>query len=106
MKEEYYILEGKTTQPVNFLTWIMWFEKADRQIFRDTFGNIIVSTIFLGLDYNWGEGELLLFETIILGGELDGERQRYSTYEEAEKGHEAMVESVKDELILEAEIIY
>ncbi len=74
-----------------------------------------VSTVFLGLDDNFGDGEPSLFESIILGlgdekpqdsepllfesmvfGLKDEEPQvRYSTYEQAEEGHKKLVEEYK-----------
>lgn len=47
-----------------------------------------VSTVFLSLDHNWGDGPPILFETMIFGGEHDGYQERYRTWEEAEEGHE------------------
>ncbi len=51
-----------------------------------------VSTVFLGLDYNYNRtGEPVLFETMAFGGPLDEETDRYCTWAEAERGHEEMV---------------
>jgi hypothetical protein len=46
-----------------------------------------ISTVFLALDHNWGEGPPVLFETMIFGGPLDQFQWRYCTWEEAEEGH-------------------
>jgi hypothetical protein len=46
-----------------------------------------VSTVFTGLDHQWRDGDPLLFETMIFGGPLDQEQDRYSTWEQAERGH-------------------
>jgi hypothetical protein len=46
-----------------------------------------VSTVFLGLDHQWGDGPPLVFETMIFGGEHDQYQERYSTWDEAEAGH-------------------
>lgn len=63
---------------------------------RDEFeGGAYVSTVFLGLDHRFGQGEPLVFETMVFGGPLDQEQERYSTWDEAEAGHKAMVERVK-----------
>ena len=55
----------------------------------------IVSTIWLGSNHQYGEGPPLIFETMVFPsdkdfGDLDCER--YSTLEEAHKGHKQMVE--------------
>lgn len=100
MVNECYILEGTTPKPVSFLTWIQWFNPANRRVKCDSFGEILVSTVFFGINH-------ILFETMILGGDFDGEMQRYSTYAEAENGHALMCEKVMDDAaILNAEIIY
>ena len=53
-----------------------------------------VSTVWLGLNHNYGNGPPLIFETMIFEskkdlGELDTER--YSTLADAQDGHNAMV---------------
>ena len=53
-----------------------------------------VSTVWLGLDCQFGEGKPLIFETMVFpekGNFLDIDCARYSTEEEALKGHEEMI---------------
>ena len=58
---------------------------------------IIVSTVFLGLDHGWDDNRPpVLFETMVFGGSLDQERERYCTLDEAVAGHERMVQCVKE----------
>lgn len=53
--------------------------------------DVTVSTVFLCMDHNYsGVGEPILFETMVFGGECDGEMARYRTWNEAVKGHEEM----------------
>jgi len=59
-----------------------------RRVARSEFGPVSVSTVFLGMDHSFGGGPLL-FETMIFGGKSDGYMDRYSTWQEAEAGHEA-----------------
>ena len=54
-----------------------------------------ISTVFLGINHNFGDGPPLLFESLIFGSPHDGEQRRYSTWDEAEKGHIEMVEMVR-----------
>lgn len=64
----------------------------------DIFGDTEVSTVFIGLDYNFCvEGPPIVFETMIFHGPLAGEQERYSTWEEAEAGHKRWVRRVIDE---------
>ena len=58
-------------------------------IAKDYFNGVEVSTVFLTMDHSFG-GELpILFETMIFGGQYNDYQWRYSTYEEAEAGHQA-----------------
>lgn len=53
-----------------------------------------VSTVWLGLDHSFEEGEPLIFETVCFeskGNYSEIDMDRYSTLEEAIKGHEEMV---------------
>lgn len=88
----YYDLDGN---PIDMETWATRFEDVDgRRIGLDERGDVRISTVWLGLDHQWGDGPPLIFETMVFGGEHDGEMRRYSTREQAERGHEAMVRSV------------
>jgi len=86
---EHYILEGHTPVKTDLMTWARWHEDINNRIVKKTnIGDVKVSTVFLGLNHNWGDGAPLLFETMIFGGEHDEYCDRYSTWEEAEMGHE------------------
>lgn len=91
-----YKLEGKKAVPCeNLLEWATWLEQADRQVAKDEVNGVRISTVFLGLDHSFGESQPLLFETMVFGGDLDQEQERYSTWDEAETGHKEMVNRVK-----------
>lgn len=93
-----YILNGHEAVPVDDLyEWGAWFQTANRHIAQDEpLPGVRVSTVFLGLDHRYGgDGPPLIFESMVFGGELDQEMDRYSTWEEAERGHAAMIERVK-----------
>jgi len=78
------------------IEWGKFFQDSDRRrVARTEIGDVLVSTVFLGIDHRWGDGPPLIFETMVFGGELDQEMDRYSTWEEAIKGHETMVKRVK-----------
>lgn len=84
---EHYILEGKKAVPCDLMTWAKAFEKSDRTVAKSEKGGVKVSTVFLGLDHQYGEGPPLIFETMIFGGEHDQYQDRHSTWEQAEAGH-------------------
>lgn len=84
------ILDGKTIVPVDdFAVWGKWFETANRHVAKTDAGGILISTVFLGMNHNFGDGCPLWFETMIFGGEHDGYQERYSTWDEAEAGHKS-----------------
>lgn len=92
-----YILEGKTPKPAaNLIEWGRWFEKADRRVAQDQIVDVRISTVFLGLDHQYGAGDPLLFETMIFGGEHDQYQDRCSTWEQAEKMHADAVALVRN----------
>jgi hypothetical protein len=104
---QYYILSDHTPVAVDIWAWSAAFEqrfvslknssvdpfRVARTEINDT---CYVSTVFTGLDHNWGRGDPLLFETMIFGGPLDDYQRRYSTWNQAERGHdEAVAEARK-----------
>lgn len=69
-----------------------------RQVGKDVISQapeIMVSTVFLGIDHSFGRGEPKLFETMTFGGEYDHEIERCSTWEQAELTHKFAVERAK-----------
>lgn len=67
--------------------------KNDLRVDYNVFGSISVSTVFLGIDHGYN-GQVLLFETMIFGGEHDGYQERYTTWEEAVSGHKIACDMV------------
>lgn len=96
MSLKQYILD-ENNQPVecSLEEWAKFFESPRRIIKRSEFANgEFISTIFLGIDHGWGDGyDPLLFESMTFeGGSMSGtDQQRYTTYDDALKGHDAMV---------------
>lgn len=90
----FYILDEnkKIITTENILIWVEWLENSYKDgthwIADTRLKNIHISTVFLGANHNWGEGDPILFETMVFGGWLNREYQvRYSTYDEALDGH-------------------
>jgi hypothetical protein len=65
-----------------------------RQIALDTYKDVMVSTVFLGMDHGYNSDKPILFETMIFGGEHDEYQERYATYEEALAGHKRAMEII------------
>ena len=57
-----------------------------RQVADDTFGDVRVSTIFLGIDHAFGGGSPVLWETMIFGGNEEYQ-ERYTSRIAALQGH-------------------
>ena len=94
---QYYILNGHETAPVNFDNWVRWFKNTqNRHVADEKVGDVRISTVFLGLDHSWDGPPPLLFETMVFGGPLDMDMERYTTWKQAEDGHKRMVERVKN----------
>jgi len=93
---DYYILDGHKAVPTDLLTWAKYIEtrREGRHVADEKVGDVRISTVFLGLDHAFGGGPPLLFETMVFGGEHDQEMDRYTTWEQAEAGHKAMVAKV------------
>lgn len=55
-----------------------------------------ISTVWLGLDHNWGGGEPILFETMSFGGDeqQDESQWRWTTEAAALAGHAEIVASI------------
>lgn len=93
----YYDVDGK---PLEVLEWAALFEQRRAgggwwQIGYTEIGEAMVSTVWCGIDHNFfDDGSPLIFETLVRGGPLDGEIERYSTKQEAADGHARWVAAV------------
>lgn len=89
----FYTLDGHTPVPGDdAVTWGRWLEShtAERIVQYTEIGAQSVSTVFLGVDHNFGfGGPPLLFETMVFPECM--ECWRYGTWEEALAGHAAVV---------------
>ena len=89
-----YILKGHEPVPCDDLAWwAWWFEKADRHVRESIQGDVRVSTVFLGLDHGF-RGRKELFETMVFVNGSSVDCERYSTWDEAEAGHQRWVMQV------------
>jgi hypothetical protein len=69
-----------------------------RGVAVDTVDGVLVSTVFLGVDHTWSVSiGPLLFETMLFDHNEDGKHEdldgccaRYSTWQQAKAGHEAI----------------
>ena len=97
--------DGEAVEETDLLTWAKWFETSGdkRRVALTSVGKYTVSTVFLGVDYNFTDSRKpILFETMVFneesrecGENFDINIERYSTRKEALAGHEKIVEKVK-----------
>ena len=94
-----YILENQVPVPTdNILQWGQWMEDpSNKRVALTEIDELRISTVFLGVNNQFNEGQPFLFETLVFKGEqpIEGYGARYRTWEEAKAGHDATVESVK-----------
>ncbi|MCP4668235.1 MAG: hypothetical protein GY849_17955 [Deltaproteobacteria bacterium] len=92
----FYNREGKQITSEEFEK--LFTDDKYKIIKQEDVGKYFISTVWLGVNYNFGEGELLIFETVVFEGRdlgADLEMERYSTEKEAIKGHKKMVNRFK-----------
>lgn len=91
-----YVLDenGQPRHAKTLREWGEFFEKPNsRRVAEDHLpGGVWVSTVFLAMDHSWGDGPPVLWETMVFGGPLDGEEERYISRESALQGHAEMVD--------------
>jgi hypothetical protein len=99
MKMGHFILkDGKVVEEPDLMKWAQWFEEGDRVVAKTKIssGEWEVSTVFLGLDHNFGSGgKPVLWETMVFGGPMDEYQERYSSVTEARRGHNKVVEKLR-----------
>ena len=96
-----YILDADNNPVLepDVVKWAKWYEIANRHVGNTVIGGIKISTVFLGLDHNFGgSGPPVLWESMIFGGENDDYQERYTSYKRAVNGHKLAVDMVKKEL--------
>jgi hypothetical protein len=92
---KYYVLSGKEVKEATLDEFSS--QMKNNQIASTMFGDVHVSTVFLGIDHGSirGSEKPILFETMIFGGEHDGYLTRYTSYDDAVKGHEIACKAIK-----------
>ena len=106
----HYKLDSENRPVVCSMTeWAIWWETTERHV-ADTHTQLMrISTVFLGLDYNFSDrGPPILFETMVFDryphmaevfGEMrevfeDYETHRYATWDDALASHKAIVKRI------------
>jgi hypothetical protein len=86
---DWYRRDGSGPIPIEEVGSLQW--GGEGRVANDTVGEgadrAQISTVFLGLDHQWGDGPPLIFETMVFGGRFDQSQERYPTEEAALAGH-------------------
>ena len=97
-KDKYILDENKNVVPATLMEWEQFLENThkERVVNKTEINGLMVSTVFLGLDHSF-DGSLDIFETMMFEGkESLNYCERYSTWKEAEEGHQRAVQLVID----------
>lgn len=90
-------LYDRSGLPITLLEWVELIQTgrqvADSYVKNPHGDTVRVSTVWLGLDHQFGDGPPLIFETMTFCGRDDSCR-RYSTLEAAATGHLQVVEAI------------
>lgn len=131
MFDQYILVNGKIKKANSFLDYALWFEDMNnRRIDRTEINeDVYVSTVFLGIDHNFGRiieekksqwhvgafnaqecektfngRKPILFETMVFGGEYDQYCWRYSSMGEAKIGHWNVVDCIRNGIKPDADL--
>lgn len=81
-------------QPITLEGYVALVSRSNHQVAKTDDGEVAVSTVWLGVDHQYGDGPPLIFETMVIGGEHAGYMQRYPSLKEARAGHELVAAMV------------
>ena len=107
MSEFYKLDENKNVKPCTAAQWAQQLEDMrsnnSKHVADECIGDIRISTVWLGLDHGFNlhnskNYRPLVFETMVFkdGNGLECYCRRYSTWEEAELGHERAIQWVRE----------
>lgn len=90
-------MEADPNDPMGLvLSWSNEFDNPLRQVGYDQVGDAEISTVFLGLDYGYGDGPPQVWETAVFLGDNVTISARYASREQALEGHREIVAQVRD----------
>lgn len=96
--DRYILKDRKPVSEPDLMKWGVWLQNMDntRVDFTKVSKKIEVSTVFLGLNHNWGDGAPILFETMVFKNGDSRGMWRYATWDEAVAGHKKVVEELSN----------
>ncbi len=97
-KNKFILDKDKNVIPATLMEWGQFLETDPefRRVDRTEIDGLMISTVFLGNDHSF-DGRLHIFETMIFNDDISLDYlERYSTWKEAEEGHQKAIQWVKD----------
>lgn len=95
----FYKRDGTPYPNDDSILWAKDYKRLNYRIIKQDrlFNGYFISTVWLGINHNFGFGPPLIFETMVFDdrGNVDLDMKRYSTESEAIKGHSQMVRKWK-----------
>lgn len=94
----FYILDGERHVPCDDpVVWQTWMSHSqERTVARDVIGEVLVSTVFTGVDMGAGAtGVAMLYQSIVMGLPGRSESRIYSTRALAQRGHDELCDMVR-----------
>jgi hypothetical protein len=98
----FYKLEGKKIVACGWQECMEEKIKKDQRVAVDILilhhgpHHIKISTVFLGINHEFGDDKVpKVFETMIFGGGMDRFCERYSTWQDAERGHRRIIQRIE-----------
>lgn len=103
MSEFYKLDENKRAVPCSAEEWAEQRQRmrdnSSKNVSKDFVNGIEISTIWLGIDHGGNDNRPLVFETMVFKPKSGGQEcycDRYSTWEEAQLGHQRAFQWVKE----------
>lgn len=95
-KYRYILVNGEPVPEPDPRKWAIWFGTNERIVKRTLIGKVEISTVFIAIDHSFSDNEPpMLWGTMVFGGKLNYEQERYISLEDAKAGHNNMVERVR-----------
>jgi hypothetical protein len=105
-KDKFILDENNNAIPADLMEWSDFFENEleKRIVKQDEVKGKWISTVFLGIDHNFGffdseNHNPLIFETMVFNSRKGGSEvycKRYATWKESEKGHNEAIQWVNN----------
>jgi hypothetical protein len=99
MMVDYYFIYDDAGTPIatDHISMARWLTNKRRRVAGDQIGTLSVSTVFLGINHQWGAGPPILWETMVFGlpSDVDEIQLRYSSRADALEGHKRACDEIR-----------